>query len=344
MSITINDVAREAGVSAATVSYILNQKQLNWISDKTRHKVLKTVKKLNYHPHAAARGLASKRTQAIGVAVNDIDYLGLLYFSVIISGISRIVGNYDYNLHFTITNKKAKGNKKNLFFMRKVAEKRLDGLIIIDQRIGDQDIMELKKRGFPFVLIDRDIPNQGINAVLTDNKEGIFQATEHLIKLGHKRIGFIVESMKSYKSKEMLAGYRLALSQYGLKYDKLMLRKTFPTLKKAYKETEELLRLPQRPTAIITSSDIIALQVLAAIKNNGLNVPQDIALVSYNDEPAIAHVEPQLTVVKVPLKKMGELAAETLFNIINTDKTTEERRILLKPELVIRKSSGGKIK
>jgi len=343
MDITINDVAREARVSAATVSYVLNQKKLDRITTGTRRRVLKAAKKLNYYPHASARGLASNKTQSIGVSINKIDFLSFLYFSVIIGGISRVVGDYDYNLHFTITDNKAKGSRKNLFFMRKVAERRLDGLIIIDQWIGDEDIMELKKRRFPFVLIDRDIPGEEINSVGTDNKEGILQATEHLIRLGHKRIGFILEVMKFYKIKEMLAGYRLALSRHGLKYERGLVKESAPNMEKAYKRTEELLRLPQRPTAIITSSDKIALQALTAIKDNGLRVPQDMALVGYNDEPLIAQLEPQLSTVKVPLQEMGKIATEILFNIINNGKMVKEPRILLKPELVVRKSSGGRI-
>ena len=343
MNITIKDVAREAGVSAATVSYVLNQKNLDRITTETKRKVLKAAKKLNYYPHAAARGLASNKTQSIGVSINNIDFLTVLYFSVIIGGISRVVGDYDYNLHFTITDNKAKGGKKNLFFMRKVAERRLDGLIIIDQWISDRDILELKKRRFPFVLIDSDISDEEIISVGTDNKEGILQATEHLIKLGHKRIGFIVEVMKFYKIKEMLAGYRLALKRHGLKYERGLIRESAPNMEKAYKRTGELLRLPQRPTAIITSSDKIALQALTAIKDKGLRVPEDISLVGYNDEPLIAQFEPQLTTVKVSLQEMGKIATEMLFDIINNKETFKKRKVLLKPELLVRKSSGRRI-
>lgn len=343
MSITITDVAREAKVSPATVFCVLNNKRINRISDKTRGRVLKTIRKLNYYPRAAARGLASNKTQTIGVGIHDIGYLTDTYFSTIITGISQTVGIYDYNLHFVTTDKKAQDSKKNLFFMRKVWEKRLDGLIIIDQDISDEDILELQRTGVPFVLIEKDVLNGEINCVLTDNKEGIFQATEHLIKLGHKRIGFIVEKRKFYKDKEMLKGYKLALNRYGLKYEGILIRESSPVLETDYKTVEELLQLRPRPTAIVTASDKIALRVLRTIKNLGLGVPRDVALIGYDDEPIIAHVEPHLTTVKIPLRKMGELAAEVLIKTIDGDEHTEPK-IVLKPELVVRESCGGKIK
>jgi len=339
VGVTITDIAREARVSPATVSYILNNKQLNRISEETRKRVLEAARRLNYHPHASARGLVSNKTQSISVAVYDIDYITDLYFSTIFSGISHMVGVYDYNLHFTITNKKAKGGRKNLFFMRKVLERRVDGVIIIDQAISDGDILELKEINIPFVLIDRDIPGQNIYCVLTDNRKGIFEATKHLIKSGHRRIAFVTEPLKFYKIKEMLEGYKTALANHGIQYDRTLVRESVGAEKVTKNSIEELLNLSPKITAIISSSDKIALQILKIIKSLGLKIPEDIALVGYNDEPTIAYTEPHLTTVKVPLQKMGELAGEILLNLIN-GKEIKNNRVILAPQLIVRESSG----
>ena len=344
MNITLSAVAEKAGVSTATVSYVLNNRRLNRISDKTRREVLKTVKKMNYSPNASARSLALNKTQSIGVGLYNTNYIMDPYFSTIINSVCHIAGDYNYNLHFTITDKKMKGGRKNLHYMRKIDEKYLDGLIIIDQCISNKDILELKKINFPFVLMDRDIPGQKINCVMTDNREGIFKATEHLIKLGHQKIGFMVEAMKFYRVKEMLKGYKQALNQYDLAYEKSYVRESSREKQKLAETVEELMQLPQRPTAIITSCDQIAMETLMLLKNKGLSIPRDMALIGYDDNPLNTYAEPSLTTVRVPIQKMGELAAERLIGVINNENITEKRRIVLKPELVIRKSSGGKVK
>lgn len=338
MAVTITDVANYVGVSRCTVSKAL--RGVPRVGDQTKQRVLKAAAELGFTPNAAGRGLALRKTETIGVALHDLEYISLPYFSTIIGGVGQSIGSHDYNLHFTITNKSARGGRENLHFMRKVRQRRLDGLVIIDQAVADSDILELEAAGMPFVLVDRDIAGEKVNFVMTDNRAGMHEAAEHLIELGHRRIAFLHEPLSWYSIGEMLAGYRSALTKYGLKYDERLVKYIGDVVVDTTAAAAGLWRLPEPPTAVLALSDQIALGVIAALRKSGKRVPQDVAVIGYDDVARVTQPVTELTSVRVPLQQMGEAAGDMLLQIVN-GQVPQTPGIVLQPELIVRESSGG---
>lgn len=336
---TIKDVASEAGVSSTAVSFVMNRKNLHQVNDKTRRRILKVAEELGYYPNAVGRSLALKRTETIGVALYDLEYISMPHFSTIIGGVGHSVGSYDYNMHFTITNRLAKGGRKNLHFISKVRQGRLDGLVIIDQAVLDSEILELRKTSTPFVLVDRDIAGEEVHFVMVDNKAGMFQAAEHLIKLGHKRIAFLREPLRWYCVRQMLAGYNKALAKHGLEFDENLVKEINRSPVDPAAVLSELWSLPAPPTAILSSADQIAMAVIASLRKAGKRVPEDVAVVGHGDIASTGQAIPELTSIRVPSQQIGEKAGDLLLGILN-GKVPEDRGVVLQPELIVRGSSG----
>jgi len=337
MAVTMQEVAEKAGVSRSAVSFVFNKKYSKRVNEEAVSAILKTAKELNYYPHAAGRSLVTNKSYTIGAALYSFDYIKLGYFATIIAGMEQVLGRHDYNLQFCITDKEPLKERRNLYFMRKVKSCCVDGLIIIDQASEDKDILELKKMDVPFVLIDRDIPGEDVNCVLVDNNAGMFEATEHLIKSGHKRIALVLETLGFYKDREMLKGYKSALHKFGLDYDKDLLRETLNVIEIG-KIIDGLLGLSSPPTGLLFASDKLAVHSYKAIKNRGLRIPEDIAIIGFDDEDFNTVVEPPLSSVRVPLSKLGEMATDTLLKFIERVEVKPHKRILA-PQLIIRGST-----
>jgi LacI family transcriptional regulator/LacI family purine nucleotide synthesis repressor len=338
MDVTMADVARHAGVSRAAVSLVLNKKSKSQISEKLRKTILKSAKDLGYHPHAAARSLALRKTHTFGLALWEVDYVMQSYFSSIIAGMEEVIGAHDYNLQFVTTTRSGDGHHQNLFFMRKVDEKRIDGLIIIDQLMPDEDIISLKEKNFPFVLVDREIDGFDTHCVIVNNEDGIRQATNHLIELGHEKILFVVENPDFFKIKEMMKGYKSALREAGLDYSDCLVKSLSEYCEFDMKRFDEFFE--GNPTAIVTSSDRLAFKMLSVLRKKHIRVPEDVSVVGYNDEPVSSEMNPPLTTVRVPLMKVGEEAAKVLLNLIQFN--ADSKRVVLNPGLVVRESCARK--
>lgn len=343
MAITMKEIAKKAGVARSTASYILNNKwRETKISEETRNRVMAIAEECDYLPHATGRNLVSRRTHNISIVLRSMDYLVVPYFATVMSGIAHIAGPQDYNMQFNISDMDVGHGAINLSFTKKVKEQCVDGLIIIDQCVSDEEILWLLGKNTPFVLVDRYIPGVDIFCVRVDNRKGIYLATEHLIKEGHRRIAFIGECMKWNKIIDMCEGYYQALREYGISVDKELIvdldernvnNDVSPRM-------ESILKGKFPPTAIICSSDLWAVRVLRILKEMEINVPQDMALIGYNDDPNFAHVEPQLTTVRVPLREMGEESAQILFGLIDGD-IPGKSEIVLEPTLIMRQSTEG---
>lgn len=336
---TMTDVAIEAKVSHSTVSRVLNSKTEDIkISQNTVQNVLKAASKLNYHPNAIARGLVVNKSHAIGVALLDIHYMRFLPFATIIGGIGDVVGSHDYNLQFCTTTKE--GKNANHYFMKRWLEKRVDGIVIIDQCIPDDEILHLKDSGVPFVLFDRDIPGEEINCVVMDNEGGAFQATEHFIKTGHKRIGFLFAGEPHwYIGIEKLKGYKKALYMNSLNYDKELVFSGEFSEGRTSQVLKKLMALPSRPTALLTTDDTTGVSIIKAANTMGIKVPDDLAVIGFQEEPIGNIISPALTSVRTPIEKSGELAAEMLFELLDGEKL-KDNRIVLGTKLIIKKSCG----
>ncbi|MGD0174495.1 MAG: LacI family DNA-binding transcriptional regulator [Anaerolineales bacterium] len=327
--VTIIEVAEKAGVSFGTVSRVVNNDI--HVKKETRERVLKVMDRLGYVANRQARSLAGGKSNIIGVLVPD---LGTGYIEEIIRGIDAELSLSDLDLILYTTHRTA---SKEANYVANLAKGMVDGLLLVLPRSPADYIGTLTGRNFPFVLIDHQGTGRDCPAVGATNWQGAYRATEYLIKLGHSRIGFITGSMDLGCSMERLEGYLSALrTHHASEAPELIYEGTF-FQPDGYAGASALLDLPNPPSAIFASNDIMALGVMDAVRSRGLRIPDDISIVGFDDIPQSAVVRPALTTVNQPLEKMGRVATQMLLDLLRQpDK--EVGRIELPTELVIRDS------
>ena len=327
--VTIINVAVEAGVSFGTVSRVINNDV--HVKKETRERVLKAMQKLGFVPNRQARSLAGGKSNTIGVLVPD---LGTGYIGEIVRGIDAELGLNNFDLVLYTTHRMA---SKEANYVANLARGMVDGLLLVLPRSPADFIGTLTKRNFPFVLIDHQGTGQDCHAVGAANWQGGYNATEYLIKLGHQRIGFITGWMDLGCALDRLDGYRSALRTYHIpEVPELIYEGTF-FQPEGYAGTSALLDLPNPPTAIFASNDVMAMGAMDAIRNRGLRVPDDISVIGFDDIPQASMIRPALTTVNQPLEKMGRVATQMLLDLLHQpDKKVD--RIELPTQLEIRDS------
>ena len=347
MAVTLKQIAQEANVTVASVSLALRGRT-DRVSPDTMQRIKRIAKQMDYHPNTFARSLSTNKSNTIGIAMWSIDTIQSSYFSLIASNIVPIAAKRDFSIQFVVTDDDIRNPLRNLSFIKKVKENALDGLIIIDQRVDNEKLLWLNHLDMPFVLVDRYIPGEKVPCVRIDNTKGLFLATKHLIDLGHNRIAFYPEAPLSFnKMSDMLDGYQHALSAAGLQHDKELIysRKENAADTDVRSVTlsvvDSFLSLPAPPTAIIASSDLIAADVVGVLRARGINIPGDIAVVGYNNDPSFSHLDIGLTTIGVPLDLLGKKAADMLFTLMRNG-TPDNFEIIISPELVIQDSCGYK--
>ena len=219
-----------------------------------------------------------------------------------------------------------------------------EGLIIFGIDLDDKTVTILNEKNIPFVLINSLKSNENVSYIFPNYRKGAFIAIEHLVRLGHKRIGFITGSMELKLDFEKMLGYKSALAKFGLEYDEKIIKKGDYSEKKAYKATIALLESNWAPTAIFAADDIMAAGVIKAVRSKRLDVPDDIAVVGFNDMQIASLLDPPLTTVKVPTYKIGKLAMEILLKLMREKKkgkAVKGYKFILEPELIIRQSCGS---
>jgi LacI family transcriptional regulator len=327
--VTIVDVAAQAGVSFGTVSRVINNDI--HVRKETRERVLETMERLGYVINRQARSLAGGRSNSIGVLVPD---LGTGYIGEIIRGIDAELSLTDLDLILYTTHRTA---SKEANYVANLATGIVDGLLLVLPRSPVDFIGDLTQRKFPFVLIDHQGAGRECPAVGATNWQGAYNATEYLVKLGHKRIGFITGSMDLGCAVDRLDGYRSALRTHHIPLaPELVYEGNFLQLD-GYAGTQALLDLPVPPTAIFASNDVMAMGVMDAVRSRALRLPGDISVVGFDDIPQASLVRPSLTTVNQPLEKMGRVATQKLLDLLQRP-DTEAERIELPTELIIRES------
>ncbi len=345
MAVNLKKIAKLTGLHESTISRALADSPR--VKEDTRKKIHALAKKLNYKPHAVARSLALKKTNILGVVVPNI--MGS-FIHEIVQGIESVASRKGYNIILCISNENP---EKEATEVRLLTYKRADGLIIFSIAEDDtfEHIKELQQEEIPFVLIDRYLKDITADYVGVDNIGGAYAATRHLLELGHRRIGFLNEPENFSVLKERLKGYRKAHKEYGVEVDKELIknitsRRKFvegridknSIMKSAYKAAGEFFEMKDRPTAIFGINDDIAAGVILAAKDRGLDVPEDIAVVGFDDLQISSMVS--LTTVAQPKFEMGATAAKILINRIESPPVKDFKKVILKPELVIRQSCG----
>jgi LacI family transcriptional regulator len=327
------DVARLAGVSRATVSYVLNNRTDGRIpiTDETRHKVLAAADKLGYQPNAMARSLRSGVSRTIGFlmpAVHNPHYWSIL------EGAEEEITGRGYHLALVTANLDPERERRCL---RSLLQQRLDGLILMPTFIDllTDEMEPLSQRSSPVVFIT---PVDGADWVFPDIRGGAEAMMDHLLDLGHRRIAFINGVARRNLSQTREDVYREKVVAAGLPFDPELLRACGHLMKDAYEETHKVLDLSDPPTAIWTVNDLLAIGALRAINERGLRVPEDVALAGFDDIDVAQQLYPPLTTARMPAQEMGLCAAEYLFARLE-DPRQELMQTLMPMQLVIRAST-----
>lgn len=335
MSITIRDVAAAAGVSVATVSRVANAASNAYpVRAETRQRVLDAISALGYRPNDNARGLLRKKSGLIGVVVPDISNA---YYPEVSRGVEDVANAQGYTIMVCSTDRLP---GRAAAYIDALLLRRVDGLVIV----GGGDEIRLPPATFAtydtkVVLIGKS--SSSFCTVRIDNVGAARDAARHLIQLGHERIAFITASMSSNTAPERARGYRAALHAAGLRYDRSLVADGDFTEAGAYAAVTRLLRLPLRPTAVLAANDRMALGSMAAAADLGFHVPNEVAVVGFDDVPMSAYLRPALTTVSVSAHELGERAMGLLLDGIGGGKVLRHLRV--KTQLVVRDSCGASL-
>lgn len=331
MPVTIHDVAREAGVSHTTVSRALNNK--GELSPDTRARILAVAERLHYVPSAVAQALSSGATKTLGLIITNS--ASPVYAAVVraIEGAAHAVG---YGL---LLCNSAGSQDQALRCLAMLRSKQVDGLILAPTQTDRRDIDALYRSGIPFVLLLRHFPDLPTDYVIMDNPEAGRLATDHLLQRGHRRIAHVAGPAHISSAQGRLAGYQQALEARGIAYDARLVRHAPFTMEGGYQAARELLNQPERPTAIFAATDMQAVGVLKATRELGLTIPDELALVGGDDIELAAYLEVPLTSFSQASDEIGMQVVEILMARIGGDRDGV-KQVLLKPQLIVRRSSG----
>lgn len=339
---TLTDIAATIGVAPMTVSRVVNG--TGYVSDETRKRVLAAVKEMNYRRNGLARNLKRQRTETVGLVLGDISNP---YSTELANAVRESLSFRGYNLFICISEHSA---KEDIAAFESLVDHNVDGIIAATRsnKEGDERLRSIADSNMPLVVVGRDFRHKTVDHISADNFTGGFEATQHLIDLGHKRIAFIGAAFESRGSLKRLQGYLNALEKHGFPIDERLItgRKEsvsdvpgYSTEKIGYEGMKRLLSLPQRPTAVFARNDFTAVGAMTAIKEAGLSIPQDIAVVGFDDTPLAIHTVPALTTVRQPMRLQGQIAAEMLLRRITGDDTVTREERILDCELIVREST-----
>jgi len=328
---TIKDVARAAGVSTATVSHVLNETR--YVSEELRERVLRAVAELNYRPSALAASLRTKRSQSILLMIPDI---ANPFFPPMVRGVQDVLERKQFA---TIIGNTDRRRDRELAFLDLAIRTEADGMIINATNITYDDLVPLLAQGIQIVMIGAHIDHPDLDIVHIDARKGAYDAVTHLIKLNHRRIGFVTGTLSTYSVRRRYEGYQDAMNEAGLPVrDGWVVEDTYDQ-EGGYRGTQRLLTHPMRPTAIFAVADIMALGVIRALHDANLSVPDDVSVVGFDNISEATVVTPALTTVNQPKYDMGCCAAELLVERIEQPTQREAKRIVMEHHLVVRQST-----
>ncbi|HWO97080.1 MAG TPA: LacI family DNA-binding transcriptional regulator [Bacillus sp. (in: firmicutes)] len=332
MKPTIYDIAREAGVSATTVSKVINNK--GRISDKTRKRILAIIEELHYQPNVLASAMKGKSTYTIALLIPD---MANPVYSEYLKHIEEYGQEHGFSVVMCSTGSDPKKEAKHIALLR---QKYVDGFIIASVFKNEAVLKQLMEDEIPLVFFSLQRPELPVASVAGDDYLGGYIATEHLLSLGHRRIGIIAEEA-TISGTERIRGYEKALINAGIEIDEsLIMSIDEPTIEGARQHARKLLDGKQRPTAIFGCNDVLAIGTMLAAKELGINLPDELSIMGFDNTVMCDIVEPQLSSVAPPVQEMGRQAMELLIQQIE-QKDNMKQRISLLPELVIRRSTSA---
>lgn len=330
MTVTIDDIAKEAGVSSATISRVLNNS--SYVKDETRKKVLKVIEEMNYVPSAIARSLSKRETSSIGVIVPDITNS---YFGEIIKGISKITDTLGLSIILFNTNNNV---KSELNALEEVKKHRLKGVIMTpcfgNTELQTDFIETIKSINIPIVLVSADLNYINLSGVFVDDVIGGYEATKTLIEAGHKKIGIITGIMSSSAAVNRLEGYKRALTENNILLTDNYIKSGEFSLYKAYEITKDLLIMKNPPTAIVACSNKMTLGAIKALIELKKNDSDGMALIGFNKVEFIDIVGINLSYIEDSPIDLGEASINLLLDILKSNER-KVRRINMPPKLII---------
>lgn len=332
--LTLNDIARMAGVSPSTVSRVLNN--LVGTRSKAREQVLKVLGETGFQPNAAARSLASQRSQVIGLLV-PAPASTILHNPTVLQ-LAEVVTQACHERDYLLSLFLLAGDSDEQQVLPKITRKGfVDGLLVrgADDRASDPLLRRLAASGVPFVSFGRPVDLQAVSYVATDNETAAYGAVGHLLALGRRRVALLVGSLEPYASQERLAGYRKALAHRGLHVDEGLI--AVAGMSNGYGATRSLLQ--RGPDAIFFATRM-ALDVARALREASLRVPDDVALIGFEDLPLAQQLDPPLTTVSQPMGAIGKHLVGMLLDILENG-AEPPRRLVFSQELVVRQSCGA---
>jgi DNA-binding LacI/PurR family transcriptional regulator len=331
MAITMRDVARQAGVSIKTVSRVVNGQ--GEISDVTRQRVLDIISETGFQPNTLARGLVSGSTLSVGLIVSDISDP---FYAELARGVENVAKQHSYSVFLCNTD----GNPQNeVDYINALAAKQVDGMMLCSTRLSDEQLTAIIPRHKLVVMTPRQL--SGCTTVTIDGASGLYRITNHLIALGHRVIGHVGARPHQRFGREM--GYRRALLEHGISPDERWVAQLPEAgLEQGRLAARRLLERSPELTALTCFNDVVAVGALRACADLGRSVPQDVAVVGFDDIPLAMMVNPALTTLNIPRYRLGQTMMELLLKVIAAGGHYEER-IIVEPELVIRESCGAQL-
>lgn len=335
MSVKIKDVAREANVSVATVSRVLNNIPL--VNEETKKRVLDAIEKTGYKPNAIARSLKMQKTNTLGIMIPDISQA---FYTNVVRGVEDVCNIYDYNIILCNTDSDA---QKELKYFNVFIEKQCDGILFIGKSLKDELIEQIAISKIPVVFGALTDSQDRIPSVSIDNEQASYDLTMHLIENGHKKVAFFDdEDQTSFVGIERKKGYKRALESHGIPYRKEYVFDGKYSIKGGFDLMEELLKLEDLPTAVFALNDEMALGAIRKLEEKGLKVPQDMSVAGFNNFTISEWLTPSITTIAQPMYDIGALCARMLIKMLNGHK--DEVKSLYVPHELIERESTSDIK
>jgi LacI family transcriptional regulator len=325
----MRDVAERAGVSKTTVSHVINETR--FVEKDTKRRVRQAIADLGYRPSVAARSLTTNRTQTIGVIVSDSSNY---FFAEVLRGIEDVLRQENYALLVCNT---AEILERESHYLDLLLRQRVDGIIAAATSERWGVLTEFEMQHVPIVFMDREFEGLDGPFVGVDNESGASLGTAHLIECGHRRIGVLAGFQRLSTMRERLAGFRHALQQHEVRLPEEWVATSPLSIEGGREAMRRMMSLPERPTAVFLSNNLLSLGALLAVNESSMRCPQNVALVGFDDHPWAAVSRPPLTVIRQPATRLGQTAAEMLLKLMDGE-TLPEKRVVLECELVTRES------
>ena len=330
--IMMKDVALAAGVSITTVSHVINNTRR--VQPETRQRVEQAMQELGYHPSSVARGLRMGVTKTIGLILPDVA-------NPFFAEISRQIEDFGYHQGYSVILCNSDNNpQKQHEYVNTLLAKQVDGVIFISAGDSLDDLSRLSASGIPIVVADREVPLHLADVVMLDNEKSGYKAARHLVELGHKRIACIAGPSHLSPSMLRVEGYQRALQQAGIQYDPMMVVQGDFRIDGGRQAMQTLLQRIPSLTAVFALNDMMAMGAISALREAGLDVPQDVSVVGFDDIVIAGLVDPPLTTIAQPIKEIAHWATSLLIEKMSKRETgNENRRIALDAQLVVRRST-----